>query len=68
MASSWEEDIPGRNVLPDGDTQRVNLYNYRSPVFDIHLPDELRRGRCRVFYLSDIMVRSFNDDQVFVLG
>ena len=39
-AKSWEEDVLGQNVLHNGDTQRVNLYNYRSPVFDIHLVDE----------------------------
>lgn len=39
-ARSWEEDVLGENVLPSGTTQRVNLYGYRSPVFDIRLVDE----------------------------
>lgn len=39
-SKSWEEDVLGLDVLLDGDTQRVNLYGYRSPVFDILLTDE----------------------------
>src|SRR6056297_1603301 len=39
-AKSWEEDVLGFDVLLDGDTQRVNLYGYKSPIFDIRLTDE----------------------------
>jgi hypothetical protein len=39
-AKSWEEDVLGQDILRDGVTQRVNLYGYRSPVFDIRLVDE----------------------------
>ena len=39
-ARSWEEDVLGEDVLPTGRTQRVNLYGYRSPIFDIRLVDE----------------------------
>ncbi|MFC4207760.1 hypothetical protein [Vreelandella malpeensis] len=30
----------GSDVLRDGDTQRVTLTNYTSPIFDIRLVDE----------------------------
>ena len=39
-AKSWEEDVLGRDVLRSGATKRVNLYGYRSPIFDIRLVDE----------------------------
>lgn len=39
-AKSWEEDVLGADVLPDGMTQRVMLSNYYSPIFDIRLVDE----------------------------
>lgn len=39
-AQSWEEDVLGSSVLPNGDTYRVNLRGYRSPYFDIRLVDE----------------------------
>ena len=39
-AKSWEEDVLGANVLFDGQSQRVNLYGYSSPIFDIRLVDE----------------------------
>lgn len=39
-AKSWEEDVLGWDVLRNGDTHRVNLYKYRSPIFDIRLVDE----------------------------
>ncbi|MCP1315227.1 MULTISPECIES: hypothetical protein [unclassified Halomonas] len=39
-AASWEEDVLGSDVLRDGDTQRVTLTNYKSPIFDIRLVDE----------------------------
>lgn len=39
-AKSWEDDVLGRDVLRSGTTKRVNLYGYRSPIFDIRLVDE----------------------------
>ncbi len=39
-SDSWEEDVLGEEVLPDGETRRINLYGYKSPVFDIRLVDE----------------------------
>ena len=39
-SDSWEEDVLGDNVLSDGETRRVNLYGYKSPIFDIRLVDE----------------------------
>jgi hypothetical protein len=39
-SDSWEEDVLGKDVLPDGQTRRVNLKGYRSSVFDIRLVDE----------------------------
>lgn len=37
---SWEEDVLGKSVLPSGETRRVDLYGYSSPMFDIRLTDE----------------------------
>lgn len=39
-ARNWEEDVLGDEVLGSGKSKRVNLYGYRSPVFDIRLVDE----------------------------
>lgn len=39
-ARTWEDDVLGLDVLLSGSTQRVNLYGYRSPIFDIRLVDE----------------------------
>ena len=39
-SDSWEEDVLGEDVLPNGTTQRVNLNGYKSPMFDIRLVDE----------------------------
>ncbi len=39
-ARTWEEDVLGRDILRNGEMQRVNLYNYHSPIFDIRLVDE----------------------------
>ena len=36
---SWEEDVLGREVLSDGETRRVTLRGYKSPIFDIRLVD-----------------------------
>lgn len=38
-SSSWEEDVLGNDVLRDGETKRVTLRGYRSPIFDIRLVD-----------------------------
>lgn len=38
-SDSWEEDVLGRDVLPNGETRRVNLRGYSSPIFDIRLVD-----------------------------
>ena len=38
-SDSWEEDVLGKEVLPDGQTRRVTLTGFRSPVFDIRLVD-----------------------------
>jgi hypothetical protein len=39
-SDSWEEDVLGDDVLATGNTQRVNLNGYKSPMFDIRLVDE----------------------------
>ncbi len=39
-AQSWEEDVLGADILPDGEERRVWLRNYNSPIFDIRLVDE----------------------------
>ena len=39
-SDEWEDDVLGKEVLMDGDSRRINLYGYKSPVFDIRLVDE----------------------------
>lgn len=39
-ARTWEEDVLGRDVIHNGNTTRVTLSGYRSPIFDIRLVDE----------------------------
>lgn len=39
-ANTWEEDVLGDDVLMDGESFRVNLNGYNSPIFDIRLVDE----------------------------
>ncbi len=39
-SNSWEEDVLGAGVLARGQTFRVHLRGYRSPMFDIRLVDE----------------------------
>lgn len=39
-SDSWEEDVLGDKVLMHGDSRRINLYGYKSPIFDIRLVDE----------------------------
>ena len=38
-STSWEEDVLGSEVLPSGETRRVTLTGYKSPMFDIKLVD-----------------------------
>lgn len=38
-SDSWEEDVLGSDVLPNGQTRRINLYGYKSPIFDIKVVD-----------------------------
>ena len=38
-STSWEEDVLGSDVIGNGDTHRVNLRGYASPMFDIRLTD-----------------------------
>ncbi len=38
-SSSWEEDVLGANVLPDGASRRVQLRGYDSSIFDVRLVD-----------------------------
>jgi len=39
-AKSWQEDVLGNDVILDGDSMRVTLTGYNSPIFDIRLVDE----------------------------
>ena len=39
-SDSWEADLLGSSVLPHGQTFRVHLRGYRSPMFDIRLVDQ----------------------------
>jgi hypothetical protein len=54
-AKDWEEDVLGNEVLMNGDTKRVNLYNYFSPMFDIRLVDE--DGDTYTFWNVDVSLR-----------
>lgn len=54
-ARTWEEDVLGREVLRSGNTKRVNLYGYRSPIFDIRLVDE--DGDTYTFWNVDVSRR-----------
>ncbi len=38
-SDSWEEDVLGKEVLSDGETRRITLTGFKSPVFDIRLTD-----------------------------
>jgi hypothetical protein len=38
-SKNWEEDVLGSQVLPVGETRRVTLRGYTSPIFDIRLVD-----------------------------
>lgn len=54
-ASSWEEDVLGSKVLINGDTKRVNLNGYKSPIFDIKLVDS--DGDSYTFWDVDVSKR-----------
>ena len=51
-SKSWEEDVLGSDVLSNGDTYRVTLRGYSSPVFDIKLVDE--DGDSYTFWSVDV--------------
>jgi hypothetical protein len=51
-STSWEEDVLGNSVLPNGQTRRVDLYGYTSPIFDIRLTDE--DGDTYTFFNIDV--------------
>jgi hypothetical protein len=38
--NAWGEDLLGDDVLDDGETFRVNLINFPSPIFDIRVEDD----------------------------
>lgn len=54
-STSWEEDVLGTEVLMNGDTRRVNLRNYSSPIFDIRLVDS--DGDSYTFWKVDVSKR-----------
>lgn len=39
-SGSWENDVLGNSVLTNGQTHRVFLRGYTSPIFDVRLVDE----------------------------
>ncbi len=39
-SSSWEEDVLGSSYLDNGDTFRLDLTGYSSPIFDVRCIDE----------------------------
>ena len=39
-STSWEEDVLGESILPNGDSVRVDLTGYASSVFDVQAKDE----------------------------
>jgi len=65
-SDEWEEDVLGDDVLPNGETRRVTLRGYKSPLFDIRLVDE--DGDTYTFWrvnvvTHDIVVRLTDMDQ-----
>jgi hypothetical protein len=54
-STSWEEDVLGKDILATGDTQRVTLTGYRSPIFDIRLVDS--DGDSYTFWNVDVSER-----------
>lgn len=62
-AGDWEEDVLGASeVLGDGQTKRITLNGYTSPVFDIKATDADGDSYIRM----GVNVRT--DDVVFTLG
>ncbi|WP_114416290.1 hypothetical protein [Marinospirillum perlucidum] len=57
-AETWEEDVLGNDILPNGNTQRVNLRGYKSPLFDIKLVDE--DGDSYTYWNVDVSRRDIN--------
>lgn len=55
-ADSWEENVIEGQALGDGESRRINLNGYSSPIFDIRLVDS--DGDTYTF--SDIDVSQFN--------
>lgn len=53
--TSWEEDVLGNDTLPSGQTFRVNLTGYTSPMFDIQLVDT--DGDSYTFWNVDVSQR-----------
>lgn len=49
---SWEEDVLGDEVLLNGNSIRINLNGYSSPIFDIRLVDE--DGDSYTFYKINV--------------
>lgn len=39
-SEDWEDDVLGDEILPDGETYRVNLTGYPDSIFDILIEDE----------------------------
>lgn len=54
-STTWEEDVLGDGVLPNGETRRVNLTGYKSPMFDIQLVDS--DGDKYTFWDVDVSTR-----------
>ncbi|WP_239056611.1 hypothetical protein [Wenzhouxiangella limi] len=54
-AKDWEEDVLGSEVMLHGQTRRVTLNNYFSPIFDIRLVDE--DGDTYTFWNVDVSLR-----------
>ena len=51
-SDSWEEDVLGNEILNSGDTKRVWLRGYKSPIFDIRLVDS--DGDSYTFWKVDV--------------
>jgi hypothetical protein len=51
-SDSWEEDVLGKEVLTTGNSRRVWLRGYDSPIFDIRLVDS--DGDSYTFWKVDV--------------
>lgn len=51
-STSWEEDVLGSQVISNGETVRVDLNGYRSPIFDIKAVDN--EGDEYIFWNVDV--------------